>query len=189
VKTQLRCRGGILRILPLALAAFLAAACIPPGPEPPAGRPGDGVTTVVIVRHAEKDTAGIDPHLTPAGKERARRLARMLADEPVRMLMSSDRARTRETLEPLSALTGLMVTAVPVGGGAGKHARDLADSIRAHPGGTVVVSNHSDVIPTLLRELGVEEEIRIPDNEYERIFIVILGPGETVTFFRMRFGT
>jgi len=151
--------------------------------------PGDVVTKVIVVRHAEKDTAGTNPHLTEAGKERARMLARMLADEPVTALVSSDRARTIETLGPLSEFTLLPVTIVPVKNGREEHAADLADSIRARAGGTIVVSNHSDVIPILLRELGVEEEVAIPDSEYGRIFIVFLDSTRSTVFFRLRYGS
>ncbi len=151
--------------------------------------PGGVITKVVIVRHGEKDTIGTNPHLTAAGIERAGRLARMLADEPVSLLVSSDRARTRETLAPLAEQTGLTVTIVPVGRGSGEHARNLADTIKAHPGGTIVVSNHSDVIPLLIRELGMDEEILIPDTEYERIFIVFLDAGGRAILLRLRYGT
>jgi len=173
----------------MVLAACIAATFFHGSPEAGGASLTNGITKVVIVRHAEKDTVGTNPHLTMAGRARAGRLARMLADEPVSVLISSDRARTIETLEPLAAATGLTMTIVPVGrGGAAGHARDLADTIKANPGGTIVVSNHSDVIPVLIRELGVDEQFRIPDTAYDRIFIVILGRGETGAFIRMRFG-
>ncbi len=181
--------GAARRFPPVVLVALLAAGpfhgrCVA-GDTSRAGE----ITKVVIVRHAEKDTVGPDPRLTAAGRNRAGRLARILADEPVSMLISSDRARTIETLEPLSAKTGLGVTTIPVRGGPAGHAAELADSIRAHPGGTIVVSNHSNVIPEILHDLGVDGEIRIPDDEYERIFIVVLVPGRDATLLMMRFGT
>lgn len=151
-------------------------------------QPGGVITKIVIVRHGEKDTIGTNPHLTAAGIERAGRLARMLADEMVSLLISSDRARTRETLAPLAEQTGLTVTIVPVGSGSGEHAHNLADTIRAHSGGTIVVSNHSDVIPLLIRELGINEEILIPDTEYERIFIVFLDADGRATLLKLRYG-
>ncbi|HLB01460.1 MAG TPA: histidine phosphatase family protein [Bacteroidota bacterium] len=178
-------RRDLRRILPILLIGILAAGFLN---KSAGGLPGgDTVTTVVIVRHAEKDASGPNPRLTEAGRKRAARLARILADEPVSLLVSSDRARTTETLEPLAARTGLPLTIVPVGSGRDEHAKNLADTIRAHPGGTIVVSNHSDVIPLLLRELGVTGTISIPDTEYGKLFIIILGPGGSATVLRLRY--
>jgi len=175
------------RLRPGVFALFLAAACFHTVSRGQDADAGVVVTKVVIVRHAEKDTVGPNPHLTPAGRKRAARLARMLADEPVGLLVSSDRARTIETLGPLAELKHLDILTVPAAGGAPAHARALADTIRAHPGGTIVVSNHSNVIPLILKELGAEGEFTVPDDEYDRIFILFLGGSGKTTLFRMRF--
>ncbi len=179
--------GAVQRFLPVLFVALLAAGAFSARCEAGDTSRAGQTTKIVIVRHAEKDTVGPNPHLTAAGRKRAGRLARMLADEPVSMLISSDRARTIETLEPLSAMTGIGVTTIPVRGGPAGHAAELADSIRAHPGGTIVVSNHSNVIPDILRDLGVGGDILIPDEEYDRLFIVFLGSGVSAGLFMMRF--
>jgi len=67
-------RRDLRRILPILLIGILAAGFLN---KSAGGLPGgDTVTTVVIVRHAEKDASGPNPRLTEAGRKRAARLAR-----------------------------------------------------------------------------------------------------------------
>src|SRR4051812_42706864 len=73
---------------------------------------------VLVVRHAEKAAQPADdPPLTPAGRQRAAELARVVqawsaAGAPVRALFASEVKRTQQTLEPLTAATGVKVSVV-----------------------------------------------------------------------------
>src|SRR4051812_23445880 len=73
-------------------------------------------TTVVVVRHAEKQLdKGDDPSLTPAGQEHAKALAKLLDRQKIDAIFTSDMKRTQETAAPLA--TAKKVTPVVVKAG------------------------------------------------------------------------
>ena len=67
------------------------------------------VTTVYIVRHAEKDTLSKtdDPELSAEGRARAQALSQLLAKRHPAALFTTDTKRTRATLALLAAATKL----------------------------------------------------------------------------------
>ena len=125
----------------------------------------DTGTVLVITRHAEK-LSGDDPGLSAEGQARARKLARMFAGTPVKALLGTKYSRTRETLAPLAEQAKIEIE---------EYAPQDADAIRAalqHEGnGVVVVAGHSNTVPALLRQLGVD----VPDireDEYGNLYVV-----------------
>src|SRR5690242_8447292 len=72
------------------------------------------LTTIILVRHAEKNTdpAVKDPELTPAGTARAQALAQMLMKSGVTAIYTTPYARTRSTAAPLA--TALKLTPIEV---------------------------------------------------------------------------
>src|SRR4051812_14602306 len=65
--------------------------------------PAYSAVTVFLTRHAERaGEMGDDPTLTPAGRDRAELLARMLADAGVRQIFVTEFKRTQETAAPLA---------------------------------------------------------------------------------------
>lgn len=175
----MRLLGG--RLAPLLLAAVLAG-CVPPARAPAA------VTTVVVVRHAERvSMEDRDSPLSAAGEARARALAESLADAGVSALYATQYRRTQQTLAPLAALTGLPVVVREIDD-AESYARALrAEILASHPGGTVVVAGHSDSVPALVRSLGGVEVGPIPDDRYGDLYVVAIRPGAASTL-RARFG-
>ena len=131
------------------------------------------VTTIVVVRHAEKVDDGTDPPLSTAGVARAEALARALRDLPVAAVYTSPFRRTAATVAPLCAARGLGPTTVTAA-----DARGLAARLREHAGQTVVVCGHSNTVPDILRALGIAEAPAIADHEYDRLFVVTLGNGD-----------
>jgi hypothetical protein len=95
-------------------------------------------TTVILVRHAEKQSGSADPPLTPEGAERAERLATMLAENggatPIARIFSSEVRRTQETAAPLARKLALAVTTVPA-----RETAALVSQLRAAPRGSVSV--------------------------------------------------
>src|SRR5437773_8048647 len=67
------------------------------------------VTTVIVVRHAEKniEPANPDPDLSPAGQARAQELARMFGDAGVNAIYATQFKRTQQTVKPLGDRLGL----------------------------------------------------------------------------------
>lgn len=147
------------------------------GAMQPAERAG-APTVVYIVRHAEKLES--DRPLTNAedkkvdllqeGHVRAEVLAWMLQDVKLDAIYSTNYKRTLETVGPVAKQKKLMVdTTVSESGTLLQHL--LA---REQAGKTLLVCNHSNGVPKLLRELGVYR-----DNghlkRFDNLFIVVIG--------------
>lgn len=147
-------------------------------------------TTIILVRHAEKDTASYDPPLTARGRERARRLAVMLAASGVRSTHSTQYLRTRETVAPLDSLLAIANEVVEADRDSlGAHVAALVGHLlSAHRGETSVVASHSNVLPLILLALGVEPGITITDAEYDDLFIVTTGGTARPAFVRLQMG-
>lgn len=136
-----------------------------------ADRSAPAVTTIVLVRHAEKVDDSRDAALSDQGRARAAALAQALRDLPVDAAYATEFQRTAATLGPLCTQRSLQPTTLPAaetGALAGKLLRD-------HCGQTVVVCGHSNTVPFLLQALGMTREIAIGDDEYDRLFVVTLG--------------
>jgi phosphohistidine phosphatase SixA len=144
------------------------------------------VTTVVVVRHAEKTGPTGDVPLSDAGHARAQELARQLASAGVTAIYDTQFLRTQQTVEPLAAaihLTPVVVQATAT------YAKDLARAIRGNnAGGTVVVASHSNLVPELLKELGIVQPPPIADTQFDDLFIVTLVDGAPARLLAMRYG-
>lgn len=134
------------------------------------------VTTVYLVRHAEKDLTGdvADPALSAVGVVRAEALSQLLARRRPVALFTTDTKRTRATLAPLAAATKLEPLVYDP-----KETTALAVRLRReYFGRTVVVVGHSNTLLPLIVSLGgtppVEE---IGENEYDYLFTVRITDG------------
>jgi phosphohistidine phosphatase SixA len=158
---------------------------VPAGPVSGQSNPGEGLTTIYLVRHAERaDDHPSDPTLTPAGSERARELARVLEDVPLDAIHSTDYRRTRLTAAPLAEEKGLEVELYdPSGPGMDELGRTLRAS-----GGYHLVVGHSNTTPALVDALGGASVSPVAEDEYDRLYVVVLGPEGTVTSSLLRFG-
>ncbi len=154
----------------LLIVGPLLAALGPAGAKPP-------VTTIYLVRHAEKDlTPGLlDPPLTPAGEARAQLLGKRLARRHPAALFTTDTRRTRATLAPLAQATGL----VPLVYNA-QDPNGLAIRLyKEYAGRTVVVVGHSNTLLPLLTALSVTAPMQeIKEDEFDYLFKVELRPGQ-----------
>jgi len=142
-------------------------------------------TTIFVVRHAEKSfEPPLDPELTPTGFERAERLALVLGDHPLDLLLASTLQRTVQTLQPLSENLALDIEQeLDVG--------EVVERLRLLPPGShAAVAHHSFTILGILDGLGVASEdlqgIRL--SVYDNLFVVKLRAGGEVGFLRLRYG-
>ena len=125
---------------------------------------------VVIVRHAEKAAnGGSDPDLSSAGRARAEALARILKDSGITAIFTTEFKRTQETAAPTAASTHVTPTVVA--------AKDTAALVRKlhQLNGNALVVGHGDTIPNIVKALGINSPVNIPDADYSELFIVILG--------------
>jgi broad specificity phosphatase PhoE len=125
---------------------------------------------VVIVRHAEKGTnSDKDPDLSPAGQARADALAEMLKSSGIVAIFTTEYKRTIETAAPAARALGISATVVPA-----NDTPQLVEKLRALQGNALVVG-HGNTIPDLVKALGIEAAINIPENDYTEVFVVTLG--------------
>ena len=125
---------------------------------------------VVLVRHAEKAAnAGKDPDLSSAGRARADALARILKDSDIMAIFTSEFKRTQETAAPTATSVHLTPTVV-----AAKDTAALVAKLHQLNGNALVVG-HGDTIPSIIKALGINSPINIPDEDYSELLIVTLG--------------
>ena len=140
----------------LLLLTFVALSSVTAGPF------------VVIVRHAERIDNSEDADLSPSGYARAEMLARILKDAHITAIFTSERKRTQETAAPLSKSIGIAPTIVPA-----KDYTNLLSKLRQTSGPALVVG-HGNTIPDIIKALGVETPVQIPDDDYTDLFVVTL---------------
>ena len=143
---------------------------------------------IFVVRHAERadggagaPAAGSDPPLSATGTARAMRLAAMLASADVKHIFTTEFARTRQTAAPLAEATKIKAAAISA-----KDLPGLAQQVRAAEGNVLVVG-HSNTVPELLTQLGVQPAITIADNEYDNLFVVVRPAAGPPTLIRLRY--
>jgi TonB family protein len=147
-----------------------------PYPVPPQAASRPALTTVILVRHAEKETdpALADPPLTAAGSDRARSLARILRNAGITTIYTTPYARTRATAAHIAEALGL--TPLEVQTGPTYVTEMVRRAVEVPRGATILVVGHSNTTRDVLRGLGVANAPEIPDAEYDNLYIVTLAP-------------
>jgi 2,3-bisphosphoglycerate-dependent phosphoglycerate mutase len=127
------------------------------------------ITTVILVRHAEKGTTPKDnPLLTDAGKSRAAHLAEMLANAGVQAIYTSQFERTKLTAEPLAKKLGINANVIDAA-----DSKEFATAIRnENVGQAVLVVGHSNTLPEIIHALNGPEIPELDDNEYDSFFVL-----------------
>jgi broad specificity phosphatase PhoE len=133
--------------------------------------------TVFLTRHAERAGGGDDDSLSPAGRERADLLARMLSDAGIQKVFVSEYKRTQETAAPIARKLNLApeVTKTP------------ADAVRALKTGVVLVVGHSNTLPEIIKALGGPAVPKIDDAEFDNLYILTIS-GKDVSLTRVHYG-
>jgi len=163
----------------IALLFLLAAGSVPVFPQPV-------VTTVILVRHAEKAGPSGDVKLSVHGQIRAEELARVLADAKVSAIFTTEFIRTRETAAPLA--TALGITPTPIHTGPTYAASVAAEIVQHQAGKTVLVVGHSDTTVTVLNALHATPLPTIPETQFDNLFICTLVTGRPPVLTTLRYG-
>lgn len=182
----MRSSARILGIL-IALAVGLAVSF----PEPAPAASARSVTTMVVVRHAEKATDDPrDPVLSPAGSERARDLAAVLDGAQVAAVYVTEFKRTRLTAEPVAQRFGVAIETVPRGTqDAAAYARVLVPKILSRRAGkAVLVVGHSDTVPAIVKLLSGREVTPIDEGEFDRLYVVEVPKSGAARLISARYG-
>ncbi len=148
---------------------------------PQATRPAQ----IILFRHAEKPAGNANPHLSPEGVRRARKLVGFLATNPVvnkygrpaaifatKTTKDDDGQRTQETVAPAAAALKLVVQTPFLG----KDYKQLAKLILGNPayaGKTVVICWNHEVMPEFAAELGVSPQPPAwKAKEYDQVYAI-----------------
>ncbi len=172
-----------MNLLRLAVFVALAGLC-----APRLHAQTQEAAVVYLVRHAEAVSPELrqdpkNPHLSEAGRRRAEQLAYVLGDAGITQILSTDFHRTRETARPLAEKRGLDVKAYDP--------YDLPGFAEALRGmrGRFLVTGHSNTTPKLVELLGGDPGPPIDEKtEYDRLYVVVLGPDGMVTTTLLRYG-
>jgi phosphohistidine phosphatase SixA len=160
-----RAKGLIQVCLTFAIAVSFAMAL----PVPSLAE--DEVTTIYIVRHAEKDKLKPGekeppgPGLTDAGRKRAETLASIMKDAGVKAIYVNDYLRTQKTAEATKRDTGADLFQIKDPVETVKHA------LEHYRGQTVLIVGRT----TTVDDLGHALNVSIPtlrETQYDRMFIV-----------------
>lgn len=151
-------------------------------PREPAPAPAAPARTIVLVRHAEKQSDDKDAVLSEIGHARAKCLAQTLGDAAITHAFTTEFQRTQETVAPLVAkhqLTPIVIAAEKSG--------DLVANLRGLPPAAIaVVAGHSNTIPDVLVELGIER-LAFGHDDYDWMFVVGLPIEGPPTFLRTHY--
>ena len=173
-----------MRLIPFLVCACLllltAVGCTRrPAPE----------TTVILVRHAERENQGRNPRLTPDGERRAAALVDAIGRSGLDAIYVTKFNRTQQTAAPTAAELNITPTVVTVAGSAQAHADEIAASIREnHAGKRVLVVGHSNTVPLIMHSLGVTAVRPVEEDEYGRLFILTLRKNEPPRLIEARYG-
>lgn len=132
-------------------------------------------TTVILIRHAEKENNSTDPALSPAGLDRSYKLQKALQGYNPDYFYSTNYKRTQQTITPWVNATNKTITIYNP-----DSLSALADELKLKKGKTIVVAGHSNTTPQLVNLLlGKEKYASLDDAVYNKIFIITIE-GATV---------
>lgn len=130
---------------------------------------------IYVTRHGEKAAEGKDPDLTAQGQARARGIAKILGKAGIGAVYSSATKRTRQTAQPLAAQQGVEVQTYDAG-----KPQAMIEQVKA-ANTPVLVVGHSNTVPDLVKMMGGTPGAPIGDDEYDRLYQLVVHADGTVT--------
>ena len=144
------------------------------------------VTTVILVRHAEKkiEPNNQDPDLSPEGVARAVEIARVFGESGVNAIYATQFKRTQQTVKPLADRT-----AVPISLLDASQTNELVERILTQlRGQTVFVAGHNNTVPAIVSTLSGETYSVIPETEYDNLFVVTIYRFGKAKVLKLKYG-
>lgn len=144
------------------------------------------VTTVILVRHAEKniEPQNPDPDLSPAGQARAMELTRVFGNTGVQATYATQYKRTQQTVAPLAAQLKLPIVAVDA-----KQSQELVRRLLTdHRGQTVFIAGHNNTVPEIIKLLSGENLPLIPESEFDNLYIVTVYRSGKAKVVQLKYG-
>jgi hypothetical protein len=138
------------------------------------------VTTVVLIRHAERTT--VTKVLTDEGRARAAALPAAVADLDIVAIYSPDLVRNIDTVRPLAQHRGLQIMRVPAKPDVEQVTRRLLSD---HPGKTVLWVGNTTNLDRIYPDLG---GVGAPPVEYGDLYILRVPAEGDTKVIKRRFG-
>jgi len=144
------------------------------------------LTTVILVRHAEKniEPTNPDPDLSPAGFERAQEIARVFGQSNINAIYATQYKRTQQTVKPLADRAGVTVSLLDA-----NQTDELVNRIQTtHRGQTIFVAGHNNSVPAIVSTLSGETYPLISESEYDNLFIVTIYRFGKAKVLKLKYG-
>jgi broad specificity phosphatase PhoE len=147
-------------------------------------------TTIVVVRHAEKELGAIsDAPLSPEGEQRADRLANMFGETEkfgrLQKIYVTNTRRTQQTALRLSQRLGINSEVVDARTDSAELAHRVLDENR---GGRALIVGHSNTVPDLVRALsGADAVPPIGEEEYDTMYVVTVPSVGRASVLRLKY--
>ena len=125
---------------------------------------GKGVS---VLCKRQKIKGNENPELTRKGFARSEVLADSLGYLIEGIIYSSEFARSQQTVSPLSERWNADIKIHRASDPDGQVEKALQ-----HCGKIVIISGHSNTVPTLINLFGIKDEITIDDNQYGDLFMI-----------------
>lgn len=138
-------------------------------------------TTIILLRHAEKDTSAAgstamqaNPPLSKEGEQRAQRLPEVLKEYSPDAIYSTDYTRTRSTVAHLAKKFNTEVQVYNP-----RNLAAFAEQLLQQQGKTIVVAGHSNTTPALVNLLIKEKKYPdLDESVYNQFWIVTVKDGK-----------
>jgi broad specificity phosphatase PhoE len=147
-------------------------------------------TTIVLIRHAEKQLGAIpDAPLSPPGEVRAARLAQMFGDGSafgrVQKIYVTDTRRTQQTAAGVAQRLGLTPEIVEGKTDPKTFAKRVLGENR---GGRALVVGHSNTIPDIVSALADEAQVPpMGDEEFDTLYVVAVPTIGRASVLRIKY--
>jgi broad specificity phosphatase PhoE len=147
-------------------------------------------TTIVVIRHAEKQVNAIsDAPLAPEGEQRAARLAQMFGDASpfgrVQKIYVTDTRRTQQTAAALAQRLGLVPEIVAARASSAELARRV---LRENRGGRALLIGHSNTVPEIVTALSRAGDVpAMSDEEFDTLYVVTVPSVGRASVLRMKY--
>jgi phosphohistidine phosphatase SixA len=146
---------------------------------------------VFLLRHAERLPDPADD-LAPDGVERAKLLARMLADSGIHITFCSDRIRTQRTVEPLRKLPGANVKRVDVAidpDHIPDYVQKIVPKVKALKENAIaIIVSHDAAIRPIVKGLTGRTVEDVTSQQFDKLFVLSVPKTGTGSVSLIRYG-
>ena len=144
------------------------------------------ITTIILVRHAEKANDGTrDPALSTEGAKRSENLAALFSETKIGAVYSTNyQTHEKHASSPLAEAKGIEILSYEPTSMAA-----IDKMVEDHKGETIIVSGHSNTIPAIANHLlGRKEFADFDESDYGNILIIsVVTNPRVATVMRLRY--